>query len=93
MRNRISKAYTLATSTLLAATLLIATPTHAAEINAEVAHAYNDGIQRCKNPECAKYLYACFRTYAGSNLDSFLVCGVQASRLNDELRVVANPSG
>lgn len=79
--------------TLLVASFGIAPFSQAAEINHDVAKAYNDGIVRCGNAECAKYLYACFRTYATTTIDEFLACGTQASRLNGDQLVVANPSG
>jgi len=66
---------------------------YSANINKEVARAYNDGIVRCTNSECAKYLYACFRTYGTTTIDEFLVCGSLASRLNGDQLVVARPSG
>ncbi len=77
----------------LGAVLLFAPFVQSASINQDVAKAYNDGVVRCGNSECAKYLYACFRTYASTTLQEFLACGVQASRLNDDQRVVANPKG
>jgi len=57
----------------------------------DVANAYNDGIVRCSNDDCARYLYACFRTYAQTTLNEFLACGQQASRLNGNQFVVAAP--
>lgn len=72
--------------------LLLSPLSHAAGINPVVAAAYNDGIVRCGNSECAKYLYACFRTYSTAELQDFLACGTQASRLNDDELVVANPN-
>jgi len=62
-----------------------------AEINTDVAKAYNEGLVRCTNAECAKFLYACFRTYAATTLPDFLSCGTMASRLNDNLQVVEDP--
>jgi hypothetical protein len=67
----------------------ICSPLSAADINQRVANAYNEGIVRCSNPECARYLYACFRSYASATLNEFLACGTQASRLNDNEFVVA----
>ena len=78
---------------LLVSTLGFVPSAYPTEINQEVARAYNEGIVRCTNAECAKYLYACFRTYGTTTIDEFLVCGTQASRLNDDQLVVANPSG
>ena len=60
-------------------------------ISQAVASAYNEGVVRCGNAECAKYLFACFRSYSGATLEEFLVCGVQAARLNNNQLVVANP--
>lgn len=60
----------------------------AAPINQEVANVYNDGIVRCANEQCAKYLYACFRTYSSGPLQEFLNCGSQAARLNDNKMVI-----
>ena len=60
-------------------------------INQKIATAYNEGLVRCSNAECAKYLYACFRSYSSSSLQDFLACGSQASRLNNDQLVVANP--
>lgn len=57
-------------------------------IDQEVANMYNDGIVRCANENCAKYLYACFRSYSAGPLQSFLECGSQAARLNDNKMVV-----
>lgn len=71
--------------------LSVAALAHPAGINPAVAAAYNDGIVRCGNADCAKYLYACFRTYSTASLQDFLACGSQASRLNDDQLVVANP--
>lgn len=65
---------------------------HAADINQQVANAYNDGIVRCTNAECARYLYACFRSFSSSSLNEFLACGSQASRLNDNQFVVSGVS-
>lgn len=62
---------------------------HAADINPQVANAYNDGIVRCGNADCAKYLYACFRAFSSNSLNEFLACGSQASRLNNDEFVVA----
>jgi len=67
--------------------------TNAAGINQDVARAYNEGVVRCSNEECAKYLFACFRSYSESTLQVFLACGTQASRLNDDQRVVFAPQG
>lgn len=69
--------------------LSVAGAAHAADINPKVANAYNDGIVRCGNADCARYLYACFRSYSASSLNEFLACGSQASRLNDDEFVVA----
>ena len=57
-------------------------------IDQEVANVYNDGIVRCGNEDCAKYLYACFRSFSSGPLQSFLDCGSQAARLNDNKMVV-----
>ena len=65
---------------------------HSSNINKEVARAYHDGVVRCTNAECAKYLYACFRSYSATTIDEFLDCGSKASRLNDDQLVVAEPS-
>lgn len=62
---------------------------HAADINPKVANAYNNGIVRCGNADCARYLYACFRSYSQRSLNEFLACGTQASRLNNDEFVVA----
>ena len=79
-------------SAALLAALLLALPTaNATDINREVAKAYNEGIVRCSNPDCARYLYACFRSYARSTLEEFLNCGTQASRLNEDQLVVVVP--
>jgi len=80
-------------SAVLLAPLVIAPVVHSENINKEVARAYNEGVVRCANPECAKYLYACFRSYAATTIDEFLVCGTQASRLNDDQPVVVVPAG
>lgn len=69
----------------------LASTVQAVEINQKVANAYNVGVVRCSNAECARYLYACFRTYSSSSLQEFLACGTQASRLNDNQRVVKAP--
>ncbi len=69
--------------------LTAACTVQSADINQKVANAYNEGIVRCSNAECASYLYACFRTYATSTLGDFLACGSQASRLNGNEFVVA----
>ncbi|MEM7258881.1 MAG: hypothetical protein AAF404_16010 [Pseudomonadota bacterium] len=82
----------IAAKTAFACLVCVGTSLHAADINQRVANAYNDGIVRCSNPECARYLYACFRSFSESTLDEFLACGSQASRLNDNEFVVA-PSG
>ena len=68
------------------------TPAQANEINQRVANAYNDGIVRCSNPECARYLYACFQSFRSATLNEFLTCGSLASRLNNDQLVVA-PAG
>jgi hypothetical protein len=65
---------------------------HSADINQQVANAYNDGIVRCTNAECARYLYACFRSFSSGSLNEFLACGTQASRLNDNQFVVSGAS-
>jgi hypothetical protein len=57
-------------------------------IDQEVANMYNDGIVRCANESCAKYLYACFRSFSAGPLQPFLDCGSQAARLNDNKMVV-----
>jgi len=94
MRNVIFIAFvSVASALFIAPTFFSAGSAHSADINEEVARSYNEGVSRCSNPECAKYLYACFRTYASEALNNFLVCGVQASRLNDDKWVVANPEG
>lgn len=76
----------------LVAPLVYVPSVNAAEINQAVAKAYNDGLVRCSNPACAKYLYACFRTYSATTLTEFLICGTQASRLNGDQLVVADPT-
>jgi len=78
---------------LLFTPLAIVPMAHSTNINRDVAKAYNDGIVRCSNPECAKYLYACFRSFGSATVDEFLACGTKASRLNDDQLVVAKPSG
>ncbi len=60
----------------------------AAPIDQEVANMYNDGVVRCENEGCAKYLYACFRSFSGGPLQEFLACGSQAARLNNNKMVV-----
>ena len=74
---------------VLSSALLVASALSAADINQKVANAYNDGIVRCGNAECASYLYACFLSFSSSSLNEFLACGSQASRLNDDEFVVA----
>lgn len=64
----------------------------ASSINKDVAKAYNDGIVRCTNADCAKYLYACFRSYSRTSLQEFLNCGSQAAILNEEQQVVEPPA-
>lgn len=76
---------------VLSALLFAAPVAQSANINPEIAKSYNEGLVRCGNSECAKYLYACFRTYSTTTLQEFLACGAQASRLNNNLLVVANP--
>jgi len=71
--------------------MTLATVSHANDINQQVANAYNTGVVRCSNEECAKYLYACFRAYSTSSLEEFLACGTQASRLNGNQKVVSAP--
>lgn len=78
---------------ILSAVLFFAPSAYSVNINEDVAKAYNEGLVRCDNSECAKYLYACFRSYSSSTLQMFLQCGTQASRLNNDQRVVANPTG
>ena len=60
----------------------------AAPIDQEVANKYNDAIVRCSNESCAKYLYACFRSYSAGPLAQFVSCGTQAARLNDNKVVI-----
>lgn len=79
----------IAAAAALVCVVCTSTTLHSADINPRVANAYNDGIVRCSNPECARYLYACFRSYASATLNEFLACGSQASRLNDDEFVVA----
>lgn len=67
---------------------LPASAAFAADIDQEVANMYNDGIVRCSNEECARYLYACFRSFAAGPLQEFLNCGSQAARLNNNKMVV-----
>ena len=74
---------------VLGSALLAASALNASDINQQVANAYNEGIVRCGNAECASYLYACFLSYSSSSLNEFLACGSQASRLNNEEFVVA----
>ena len=74
---------------VLCSALLAASALNASDINQQVANAYNEGIVRCGNAECASYLYACFLSYSTSSLNEFLACGSQASRLNNEEVVVA----
>jgi len=78
---------------LLPLPMFVGSMAHSANINKEVAQAYNDGIVRCANAECAKYLYACFRTYSSTTIEEFLDCGTKASRLNGDQLVVVKPSG
>ena len=94
LRNHVmtNKLTTLATALWVTTHLLLPTTSAATEINPEVAKAYNDGVVRCGNAECAKYLYACFRTYSSTSLQEFMVCGTQASRLNRD-QVVLTPTG
>lgn len=68
--------------------LVVTGAAHSAGINQKVANAYNEGIVRCGNAECAAYLYACFRSFATRSLVEFLGCGSQASRLNNDEFVV-----
>ena len=86
------KKVTLIGSAVLASLICLSPTVMASDINPRVANAYNDGVVRCSNPECARYLYACFRSFSSSSLDEFLACGTQASRLNDNEFVVA-PAG
>lgn len=72
----------------LSAPLVPVSMTIAAPIDQEVANSYNDGIVRCANEECARYLYACFRSYSAGPLLEFLNCGSHAARLNDNKAVV-----
>ena len=81
----------ISSAALLLVTLSAAPTSSGAEINQEIARAYNNGTVRCSNPECAKYLYACFMTYSRGSLNEFLTCGAQASRLNKDKVVVAQP--
>ena len=74
---------------LLGCMMCVSPTLHSADINQKVANAYNDGIVRCSNAECARYLYACFRSFSAGSLDEFLACGSQASRLNGNEFVVA----
>lgn len=67
----------------------VSSGTFANEINQRVANAYNEGVVRCSNPECARYLYACFKSYGSASLNDFLACGSLASRLNNDVIVVA----
>jgi len=60
----------------------------AAPIDQEVANMYNDGIVRCGNEACAKYLYACFRSFSSGPIANFVSCGSQATRLNDNKLVI-----
>lgn len=69
-------------------TSLLMTAAKAAPIDQEVANTYNDGIVRCVNEDCARYLYACFRSYSTGPLQAFLQCGSKAARLNDNKMVV-----
>jgi len=62
--------------------------TNSATIDQEVANTYNDGIVRCINEDCAKCLYACFRSYSTGPIQDFLTCGSHAARLNDNKMVV-----
>ncbi len=77
---------------LFSAAVLVLPSANASNINKEVAKAYNEGIVRCANSDCARYLYACFRTYSATSLQEFLACGSQASRLNEDQQVVAPPT-
>ncbi len=79
----------LLVSTVLGSLICVSSTLHSSQINQKVANAYNDGIVRCSNAECARYLYACFRSFSAGSLDEFLACGSQASRLNDNEFVVA----
>lgn len=74
---------------LLGLIITLSPALQAAEINQRVANAYNEGIVRCSNAECAKYLYACFQSFSQASLNEFLACGTQASRLNNNEFVVA----
>jgi len=78
---------------LMIVATLVATPATAQSVNIkeDVASAYNEGLVRCGNEACAKYLYACFRSFSSATLNEFLVCGTQASRLNDGAMVVPEP--
>lgn len=77
---------------LMAVTTVMATPAaQAVDIKEDIASAYNEGLVRCGNEACAKYLYACFRSYSAATLNEFLVCGTQASRLNNNVMVVPEP--
>jgi len=72
--------------------LLLAPMAYSAGINKDVAQAYNDGVVRCSTPDCAKYLFACFRSYSRVSLQNFLACGSHASRLNNNQQVVSSPA-
>jgi len=78
---------------LVAVATVITTPgaAQSVDIKEDIASAYNEGLVRCGNEACAKYLYACFRSYSAATLNEFLVCGTQASRLNDNVMVVPEP--
>lgn len=79
----------LAAASVLMCLVCVSPSLYSADINPRVANAYNEGIVRCSNAECARYLYACFRSYSEATLNEFLACGTQASRLNDNEFVVA----
>ena len=73
--------------------LLLTLPTASANtINQDVAKSYNDSLVRCGNAECAKYLYACFKSYSGATLEEFMACASLASRLNGNQEVVTAPA-
>ena len=72
--------------------LLLSLPTASAKtINQDVAKSYNDGVVRCGNAECARYLYACFQSYSGATLEEFMACASLASKLNGSQKVVTAP--
>lgn len=77
---------------LLGCLVCMSPSVYPADIDQKVANAYNDGIVRCSNAECARYLYACFRSFSAGSLDEFLACGSQASRLNNNEFVVSGTS-